>query len=145
MRIASLTGAVVLATLAAAAPAIAQDGERYTLEKSPDGHIRMDRRSGEMSICREQGGQLVCKLAADERSALQDEIERLQSELDMLEERVSALEIPPRQPPLSAVPDEDSFDQAMGLMERFFRRFMGIVKELERDFDDPEPGTPQKT
>lgn len=146
MRLVSLTAAAAFAAFACI-PASAQDAERYTLEKTPDGYVRMDRRSGEMSICRETTGQLVCKLAADERSALQDEIERLQSELDALDKRVTSLEAAPRTALEGELPDEQTFDQALGLMERFFRRFMGIVKDLERDFNDPEPepGTPQKT
>lgn len=146
MRKIRLTAAAAFAALAYA-PASAQDVERYTLEKTPDGYVRMDRLSGEMSICRETTGQLVCKLAADERSALQDEIERVRSELDALEKRMTALEGAARTALDTGLPDERTFDQALGLMERFFRRFMGVVKDLERDFSDPEPepGTPQKT
>ena len=46
-----------------------------------NGYVRMDTQTGEMSICEEKSGQLVCKMAADERTAFQDEIDRLQTEL----------------------------------------------------------------
>ena len=39
----------------------------------------MDTQTGEMSICEERSGQLVCKLAADERSAFQDDVDRLEA------------------------------------------------------------------
>lgn len=146
MRNVNLIGAACLVGLCTM-PAAAQQSDRYTLEKTESGYIRMDRRSGEMSICEERSGQLVCKLAADERLARDDEIERLQTELDALEKRVAALEGTARTALGADLPDEQTFDRALGLMERFFRRFMGIVKDLERDFRDPEPdtATPQRT
>lgn len=146
MRIVSLTGATVLAGLLLA-PATAQEANRYTLEKTENGYVRMDNRSGAMSICEERAGQLVCKLAADERAAHGEEVERLQAELEALEKRVAALESRPQTALENELPDEQTFDQALGLMEQFFRRFIGIVKDLERDFNEPEPdaGTPQRT
>lgn len=146
MRIATLTGAAAIAGLFLA-PAAAQEAERYTLEKTENGYVRMDNRSGAMSICEERAGQLVCRLAADERIAHGEEVERLQAELEALEKRVAALENRPQAALENELPDEQTFDQALGLMEQFFRRFMGIIKDLERDFNEPEPdvGTPQRT
>lgn len=139
---------VALATTFLTAPAAAQNSDRYTMEKSAGGFVRMDRRTGEMSICEERAGQLVCKLAADERAAFRDEVERLHADLEELEERVAALEDERRTSLNTELPDEQTFDQALGLMERFFRRFMGIVEDLEQDFGDPqsEPeAAPQRT
>lgn len=146
MRIATLTGAALWTTLSATS-LTAQEAERYTLEKTPNGYVRMDNRSGKMSFCEERTGQLVCKLAADERAAHGEEVERLQTELEALEKRVAALESAPRTALQNELPDEQTFDQALGLMERFFRRFMGIVKDMERDFNEPEadPTVPQRT
>ena len=31
------------------------------------------------------------------------------------------------------LPTEEDFEKTMGYMERFFRRFMGIVKDFEKD------------
>lgn len=124
------------------APASAQDAERYTMEKSATGFVRMDRKTGEMSICDERLGQLVCKVAADERKAFNDEIERLQTRLTDLEARVAALESRPS----DALPSKESFEKSLGYMEKFFRRFMDIVKDLEQDWRKPEPQPePQKT
>src|SRR5687767_12917657 len=83
--------AIALATMSAPAFAIgalAQDAERYQLERTDQGYVRMDTRTGEMSICEERSGQLVCRLAADERAAFQDEIDRLSESLSSLEGRV---------------------------------------------------------
>ncbi len=132
--------------LAAIAPvfvlsADAQEAERYRLEKTEDGYVRMDTRTGEMSICEERnGGHLVCRTAADERSAFEDEIDRLNASLRALEDRVAALE---KAPAASGLPTEEEFDKTMGYMERFFRGFMDIVKDFEKD--ETPPVSPQKT
>src|SRR5690606_29020277 len=91
MRIMSLAACLALAPLVAGS-AHANDAERYRLEKSADGYVRMDTRTGAMSICEEKEGQLVCRVAADERSAFQDEIDRLQEQVKSLDERVVKLE-----------------------------------------------------
>lgn len=127
-------------------PAMAQDTDRYTMEKSDNGYVRMDRKTGEMSICEERSGQLVCKLAADERSAFQDEVDRLQDRLSGLEKRVAEIETASRLNPNALLPDEESFEKSLGYMERFFRRFMDIVKDLDQDWRQGEPdAAPQKT
>jgi hypothetical protein len=143
MRIARLAAFALAATIPAA---VAQEAEtRYTLEKTPDGYVRMDTRTGEMSVCTERTGQLVCRLAADERSAWQDEIDRLTRRLDEVEKRLGALE--GSSTPQTALPSEEQFEQSMTFMERFFRRFIDIVKDLEAETDTakPEAPSPQKT
>ena len=102
MRIAGLAALVLGATVPGS---LAQDADtRYTLEKTPDGYVRMDTRTGEMSLCTERAGQLVCRIAADERSAWQDELDRVTRRLDEVEKRLGALEASP--PPQDALPTE---------------------------------------
>lgn len=122
--------------LAAPSSAMAQDMDRYQMERTPNGYVRLDKRSGEMSICTDQGGQLVCKLAADDRQAYDRAIDRLQSSVDALTERVAKLEANPK----SDLPTETEFEQTMDYMQRFFRSFMGVVKEFDRDLR----GTPEE-
>jgi hypothetical protein len=140
MHLKSLVVSVALA-LFATAGTHAQDAERYRLEKSADGFVRMDTQTGAMSICQEQSGQLVCKMAADERRAFQDEVERLQGEVKSLDGRVTKLENSLTARMESKLPTEEEFDKTMSYMERFFRRFMGIAKELEKE-DQGNAGKP---
>ena len=110
----------------------------------------MDTKTGEMSICEEKWGELVCKMAADERTAVQDEIERLQADLKVFEERVAtvkALEdrVAKLENSLTAkiertLPTEEEFNKTMSYMERFFRGFIGIVRDLEGE--NANPATP---
>ncbi|MBL8584654.1 MAG: hypothetical protein JNL61_20810 [Rhizobiaceae bacterium] len=129
-------------------PASAQDEDRYTLERTDDGYVRMDRRTGTMSLCNERDGQLVCRLAADDRDALESEIDRLSGALSALTERVDALEgkAAEHNGGAAGLPSESEFEQGLSYMERFFRRFMGIVQEFDRSRRDETPGPdPQKT
>lgn len=145
MQLKSIVASAFLAS-ALSFPAMAQDTDRYTMEKSDNGYVRMDRKTGEMSICEERSGQLVCKLAADERSAFQDEVDRLQDRLSGLEKRVAEIETASRLNPNALLPDEESFEKSLGYMERFFRRFMDIVKDFDQDWRKGEPDPmPQKT
>ncbi len=141
---------ILFATLAfAAAPAAAEDEGRFRLEKTPDGYVRMDTQTGEMSLCEMRGGQLVCKLAADERSALRDEIDRLTARLAGIEDRLAKIENSPILKPESLLPTEEEFQRSLGLMEQFFRKFLGIVKEMDEELDggesDKTATPPQKT
>jgi len=150
MRTIALISPFLLLTLAGGASAAEPD--RYRLEKTPNGYVRMDTRTGQMSICQEKWGELVCKIAADERTAVQDEIERLQTEMKALEDRlgsVKALEdrVAKLENSVTAkieqsLPTEEDFNKTMGYMERFFRSFMAIVKDFENEDSKPvEPGT----
>lgn len=136
--------AALAAGLALAGPSQAQDSARYRLEPSGEGYVRMDTRTGEMSVCRMRGEQLVCTLAADERRAYDAEIDALHGRLDALEQRLAALEQGAPADGGEALPSEEEFEQTLGLMERFMRRFMGVMRDLERDFGAPpaEGGAP---
>ncbi|UCI07438.1 hypothetical protein [Mesorhizobium sp. B1-1-8] len=116
-----------------AASAWSEEADRYRLEKSANGYVRMDTKTGAMSVCEERSGQLVCKMAADERSAYQDEIDRLQNSVKALDERVTKLENSPSARLESNLPSEEDFNRTMGYMERFFRTFKDIVKDMDKE------------
>ena len=132
-----------LAITGIAGLASAEEAERYRLEKSDTGYVRMDTATGEMSICEERSGQLVCKLAADERAAFQTDIDRLQAKLDDVEGRVAKLEARPSIPE-TLLPTDEQVDKGIDIMEKFFRSFMGIVKDLDKDVARPD-AEPQRT
>lgn len=129
--------AASLASLLLVSTAGAVETDRYVLEKTATGYVRMDRLTGEMSLCAEQDGQLACRVANDDRKAMPD-VDALTRRVDELEKAVAALK--GVAPPAAGLPSDEEFEKAMGFMERFFRRFMGIVKGLEE-----ESGSPQKT
>ena len=142
MRISALPLTVAAVLLAGAAHA---EGEgRYRMEKTETGFIRLDTASGEVSLCREKDGQIVCRMAADERAAFE-------KELDLLTKRVDALEkggVSSETAAKPSLPTDEEIDRTMTIMEKMMQRFMGIVKNLEDGKEDAVPGKdtdPQKT
>jgi hypothetical protein len=134
----------VSTALLVTASAKAEDSGRYRLEKSADGYVRMDTQTGAMSTCKDQNGQLVCRTAADERAAFQDEIDRLQASVKALDTRVATLENSLSARLESKLPSEEEFNKTMGYVERFLRGFMAIVKDMDNDTGSTKP-VPQKT
>ncbi len=56
--------------LAAGARAEEPAPGRYAMQKSDTGIARLDTQTGEVSLCQEKDGQLVCRMAADQRARL---------------------------------------------------------------------------
>lgn len=134
--------------LAAFVPAVlaqepgAAEGERYRLERSAQGYVRMDTATGAISLCREEAGRLACAPAAEadtegEVAAPDATATRLMARIEVLERRIAALEAGGAAPGL---PSEKDFEQTLSYMERFFQRFMGIVRDFDR-----QPGGADKT
>lgn len=133
--------ALAAAVLAAVAPAHAEQADRYRLERTDKGFVRMDTLTGAMSLCEERSGELACKPAADERSADAGKLPELTRRIEALEGRLAALE---GKPPAAALPSEEEFEKTMSLMERFLRRFWGVAKDLERE-SGPNGQAPDRT
>jgi len=129
---------VAAAAIFASGPATAQEtAERYRLERTDNGYVRMDTETGRMSLCAQQGEQLVCRMASEDMDAYDADVEALRARVDALEARLAAMESRAQQG--ANLPDEQEFEQTLGYMERFFRRFMGIVRELEGEADATTP------
>ncbi|MCO5147746.1 MAG: hypothetical protein M9895_16390 [Aquamicrobium sp.] len=127
----------------AALPAAAEEAERYRLERTEDGYVRLDTTTGAMTLCREADGRLVCAPAAQETGSA-SEVESLRERLRLLEGRVAALESGGA--PVAGLPPEEEFERGIGYMERFFRMFMGLVKEFEDEpRAAPEKPAPERT
>ncbi len=142
MKTAAATAAICLL---AASPAAAQEG-RYILEKTDTGFVRMDTQTGSISVCEMNDKQMICRLSADERHAFQDAIDELHVRIDALEKRVAGGPAMRMAPPSRGLPDDQEMEETFSFMEKFFRRFMGIAKDLEREFGTDEPApVPDKT
>ncbi|OHV83602.1 hypothetical protein [Rhizobium sp. LCM 4573] len=136
-RPAFTTKALLIGALLLPGTGLAQEPQetRFRLEKTENGgFVRLDTQTGAMTLCRDEGGNLTCRMAADERAAYE-------RELELLEKRVAALEQKSANPPASRVPGEEEIEQTLSIMERFMRRFMAIVQDFtsERNTDEPQP------
>ena len=145
MRKAILSGLTIAATLAIPT-AHAENSGRYVFDKSENGIVRLDTQTGEMSTCEQKAGQLTCRPAAEEKQASESEIERLNQKVDRLEKQLADLEnrvVSPK----DLLPSDEQVDRTLGIMERFFRRFLDVVKDFDNTFrQDQQPqAAPEKT
>ena len=131
--------AVTLA-IASTIPAFSDEAPRYRLERTADGFVRMDQVTGHISVCTEQDTGLVCRMAVDDRAAYEADIVALENRVKVLEDKMAGLNSAP-----STVVDKDAeFETSLNQMERFFRRFLGIVREFSDDLGgkDQKSGDP---
>ena len=117
-----------------AVPALAQETERYRLERTDTGFVRMDTTTGQMSVCEERSGQLVCRTSTDERAAYEERIDDLERRVEALEERTPGN----ADGGTNALPSEEEFERSLGYMKRFFQNFFDIVEDWENGLRAPE-------
>ncbi len=135
MRTLALTTCTLLLPLAASAQQ--PQTNRFQLQRTETGIVRLDTETGAMTLCRDENGTLTCRMQPDERAAYEQELDRLGKRVTALEERLS--HTPPDA--LKALPSDTEVDRSLSIMEKFMRRFMAIVGEFadEREANKPQP------
>jgi len=93
---AALGVGLVVAPLVALAQTPPPDSEngRYSFNQVPEGLLRLDGRTGQVSLCDKRAAGWSCQAVPDERNALEAEINRLQSETAKLKKELIARGIP---------------------------------------------------
>jgi len=129
----------VLCWVGTATAAFATDAPgRYTLTPSANGYIRLDTQTGQVSECTGTPGALICKSSADERAAMQAEIDRLQKQVDELKAAAPG-EFAANPPAQLNIPSDKDVDKAFNFMERMVKRFKGLIQEMRKE---PAESTP---
>ena len=123
----ALLGSCLIASCALAQTAT--ENGRYSMTPVEGGFLRLDTRTGEVSMCRPAGDNVQCRAAPDDVAALQSEIDRLAIENAEMKSRLAAQS--PATPPASRSREE--MDRAFDYAERFMRRMMRVLR------DDPPP------
>jgi len=103
-------------------PPIAMD--RFSMTPAQNGFLRLDKQTGAVSYCTIENGLSACRVGADERVALEEEIARLRRENAELKAARG-----PAQGSGSALPRDEEFERALSFAERFMRRMMRVFKE----------------
>jgi hypothetical protein len=141
-----------------AEPALDITNPRFAYHKIDDGYLRLDLRSGEVATCRSHSGGWTCTLAAEERTALENEIARLQRDNAVLKNALlehglalpsppsadsaaSTPEAAPPRPPAPIPPPQADagehrqaeVDRIISTMERLWRRVVELVATIQRD------------
>lgn len=135
-----LSRSLVAAMLALSSlPAVAQDAsaDRYSLEKSETGFVRLDRQTGTVTLCKEVDGSLTCRMAADERAAYDEDLARLEKRVDLLEKQLASGM--PAAAAKGELPSDTEIDRSIGIMERFMRAFFGLVQEFRQEEEQTPP------
>lgn len=133
IRIAVL-GLVVLSLATPAAVAQEANAERYTLEKSDSGFVRLDRQTGAVTLCTEDQGTLTCRMAADERAAYDEDLARLEKRVEALERQLADGTAARS----GELPSDAEIDRSIGIMERFMRAFFNLVQEFQGAEEQPQ-------
>ena len=116
--------------LAMPALAIAEDS-RYQLEKIDGAIVRLDRQTGMIATCAMESGQMVCRSAPDEIAAYESAMTGLEERIAKLEQDLAKLKSVPPQTPSAELPTDEEFERTLGFMEKFFRRFKDIIRDLD--------------
>jgi hypothetical protein len=145
-------GLIVLAIAATlAAPAASaqnapdNDDSRFTFHRTNDGYLRLDGRSGQVSLCLRRPSGWQCQAVPDERTALEAEIARLQADNISLKKELLSRNLPlpsgvkaePSLPrggdPRIQVPSDAELNQIMTFMEKVWRRMVEMIVTTQRD------------
>jgi|SRR6185503_482976 len=145
------------AIAAAAAPALAQgmaldrENGRYSFTQVPDGLVRLDSRTGQVSLCSKLDAGWACQAMPDDRAALESEIARLQEQNVKLKQELISRGLPlpggMRSEPRVVKPDDQlkmpsdaDVDRMMSFLEKVWRRLVDMVQNTPRDQEKkPDP------
>jgi hypothetical protein len=138
--------ATVAFVSALAAPAFAQDKPdnadgRYTLHRTDEGFLRLDGRTGQVSLCLKRSVGWECQAVPDERSALEGEIARLQGDNANLKRELLAhnLALPGGgRPDVSGreelqLPSDAELNRMMTFIEKVWKRMVEMVVTTQKD------------
>lgn len=130
---------------------------RYVLSAVPDGVIRLDTKTGDVSTCNNSGAGWACYVVPDERAAFDAEIGRLQAENEKLKAQLAA-----REPTVSGkideplpksdslkqpepkvgetdrkieipLPSDRDMDRMMSFLEQAWRRLVDMANRMQKD------------
>jgi hypothetical protein len=139
-----LAASAVLASPAYAQTTPESENGRFTFNQVGDQMLRLDTRTGTVSLCARKDAAWSCAAVPDERSALESEIARLQRENGALKKEMVArgLSLPNTVTGLPAnpndqrelqlkvpLPSDAEIDRVMNAFEKMWRRIVDIVQK----------------
>ena len=147
-------GPLVFAVAACAllcGPACAQGAQpenedsRFTFFRADGGYLRLDGRTGQVSLCIRREVGWLCQALPEERAAFEAEIARLQGDNAALKKLALAhdLPLPAGIAPLAPAPAtgahppaDHEVNQIMGVIENVWRRLVAMIVSVQRDLLD---------
>jgi hypothetical protein len=134
-----------VAALPAGAQAPDSENGRYSFHQVTEGVLRLDTRTGHVSLCAKQASGYSCSAVPDDRTAMESEIARLQRENGTLKKEMLARGVPlpggvsGDSPATSSrefnlrmpLPSDAEIDRMMSVFEKMWRRLVDMVKKDE--------------
>ena len=145
--VAFIVAGLMLATQVASAQGALPETEdnRYTFNRADDGYLRLDGRTGQVSICTRRPVGWACQAVPDERAALEAEIARLQAENAAVKKELIARNLPlpgtvkPEEPaanpeePRLQLPNDADLNKVMNFVEKVWRRLLEMIATVHKD------------
>jgi hypothetical protein len=128
---------IVAASLLAATPALAVEAGtgRFQLEKAGDGFIRLDRETGQVSLCTSHAGTWSCNNVAESAPPADAALpQSIDDRLTAIEQRLSALE----ERPSVSLPSDQDVNRALDIFGRFMDRFKDFARDLQSEETTPQ-------
>jgi hypothetical protein len=142
---ASIVAACAALTVCAQNAPAENDDARFSFNRIDEGYLRLDGRTGQVSVCVRRVVGWACQAVPDERSALESEIARLQGENALLKKELLARNLPlpgnikPDQPggnlddPILQLPNDADLNKVMSFIEKVWRRLVEMIVTLHKD------------
>jgi len=140
-----LAAFVVVAPAAHAQSAPDSENGRYSFSPVSDGMLRLDTRTGQVSLCARKDAGWACNTVPDERAALENEITRLSRENGAMKKDMLARGLPlpggiagSAPPPADQqrelnlkvpLPSDAEIDRVMSAFEKMWRRLIDMVQK----------------
>jgi hypothetical protein len=124
---------------------------RYSFAPVDEGFLRLDHKSGEVALCRSQGGSWSCAAVPDGTAPPQKELDDLREQVDALKKEIASLrEPPPPSPPprppgeltpktdgnggmKMQLPSKQDLARARVFIEDTWRRLVEMIENLQKD------------
>jgi len=139
-----MAGAALVSGAHAQAPDT--EGNRYQFNQVQDGYLRLDLKSGAVSLCSRGTAGWSCLAVPDDRAAFDAEIARLQGENVALKKTLIDRGLPlpggVTTPPPSAqtgdlkLPSDAEIDRGMAMVGKVWRRLLEMMHSMQRDLRD---------
>lgn len=116
---------------------------RFTFHRADDGFLRLDGRSGQVSLCRRRSAGWECQAVPDERAALEGEIARLQTDNANLKRELLSRNLPlpggikpeafGRSDDRLQLPTDAELNRAMAFVEKVWKRMVEMIVTTQKE------------